>query len=70
MGDFLHCVRTREVPFRNIERCHRVCSIGHLGRIAQLLNRPIHFDPETENILNDPVAQAMLDRPRREPWTL
>ena len=70
MGDFLHCVRTREVPFRNIERCHRVCSIGHLGRIAQLLTRPIHFDPETENILNDPVAQAMLDRPRREPWTL
>lgn len=70
MGDFLHCVRTREVPFRNVERCHRVCSVGHLGRIACLLGRTIHFDPETENVVGDPVAQRLLDRPRREPWTL
>lgn len=70
MGDFVHCVKTREVPFRNIERCHRVCSIGHLGRIAQLCNRIIHYDPVTENIVGDPVAQRMLDRPRRSPWEL
>ncbi len=70
MGDFLYCVRTRGIPFRNIERCHRVCSIGHLGRIACLVNRSLKFDPVTENIIGDPTAQRLLDRPRREPWTL
>lgn len=30
-GDFLHCVRTREKPFRDIEIAHRAATVCHLG---------------------------------------
>src|SRR5262249_54843817 len=40
-GDFLHCVRTRETPFRNIEAAHRTATVCHLGNIAYWLNRPL-----------------------------
>jgi hypothetical protein len=69
-GDFLHCVRTREEPFRNIERAHRTATHCHLGNIAYWLKRPIKWDPEKEEILGDPEAARWLDRSMREPWTL
>ncbi len=69
-GDFLHCVKTREEPFRNVERAHRVCSLAHLGNIALLLRREIRFDPIKEEIIGDETALRLLDRPRRSPWIL
>jgi predicted dehydrogenase len=69
-GDFLHCVRTRERPFRDIELGHRTASLCHLGNIAYWLNRPIRWDPASEQILGDAQASRWLDRPMREPWTL
>src|ERR1043166_1352576 len=30
-GDFIHCIRTREKPFRDIERAHRTATVCHLG---------------------------------------
>ncbi|MCP5524897.1 MAG: Gfo/Idh/MocA family oxidoreductase [Verrucomicrobiales bacterium] len=69
-GDFLHCVRTREKPFRDIERAHRTATTCHLGNIAYWLKRPLQWDPEKEEILGDPEASRWLDRSMREPWTL
>jgi hypothetical protein len=69
-GDFLHCVRTRERPFRDIELAHRTVTVCHLGNIAYWLNRPLKWDPVNEQILGDPEASRWLDRPKREPWTL
>ena len=69
-GDFLHCVRTRERPFRDIELGHRTASLCHLGNIAYWLNRPIRWDPAKEQIIADLQASRWLDRPMREPWTL
>ncbi|MGO9202601.1 MAG: Gfo/Idh/MocA family protein [Limisphaerales bacterium] len=69
-GDFLHCVRTRQRPFRDIELGHRTASLCHLGNIAYWLNRRIRWDPAKEQILDDPEASRWLDRPMREPWTL
>ena len=69
-GDFLHCVRTRERPFRDIEIAHRTATHAHLGNIAYLLKRPLKWDPKTEQILGDPEAARWLDRPKREPWNL
>jgi hypothetical protein len=70
LGDFLHCVRTRELPFRNIEVAHRTTTVCHLGNIAYWLKRPIKWDPVAEAIIGDPEANRWLDRPRREPWLL
>jgi predicted dehydrogenase len=69
-GDFLHCVRTRELPFRDIEIAHRTATVSHLGNIAYWLNRPLKWDPVKEQIVGDPEANRWLDRPKREPWSL
>lgn len=69
-GDFLHCVRTRERPFRDIEVAHRTVTVCHLGNIAYWLNRRIRWDPVKEEILGDPEASQWLARPYRAPWHL
>ena len=69
-GDFLHCVRTRERPFRDIEIAHRTATHCHLGNIAYWLNRRLKWDPVREEIVGDPEAARWLDRPKREPWGL
>ena len=43
---------------------------GLLGEIAMLTGRKIRWNPETEEIIGDPGASAMLGRTYREPWTL
>jgi len=69
-GDFIHCVTTREKPFRDIERAHRTATVCHLGNIAYLLNRPLQWDPVKEEFIGDENANRFLDRARREPWTI
>jgi hypothetical protein len=70
MGDFLHCVRTREIPFRDIEIAHRTATVAHLGNIAYWLGRPLKWDSVKEQIIGDPEANRWLDRTKREPWSL
>ncbi len=69
-GDFIHCVKTRETPFRSAERAHRTCTVCHLANIAYWLKRRVRWNPETEQIIGDPQAARWLDRPRRAPWTV
>lgn len=69
-GDFLHCTRTREKPFRNIEVAHRTATLCHLGNISYWLNRSLKWDPVKEEIIGDPEANRWLNRSKREPWSL
>jgi len=69
-GDFVHCVRTRERPFRDIEIAHRTATHAHLGNIAYWVNRPLKWDPEKEEVVGDPEIARWLDRPKRSPWRL
>jgi hypothetical protein len=69
-GDFLYCVKTRQRPFRDIERAHRTVTVCHLGNIAYWLNRPIKWDPVKEEIIGDYEASQWLSRPKRAPWHL
>ena len=69
-ADFLHCVRTRQRPFRDVERSHRTASVCHLGNIAYILKRPLKWDPIKEEFPGDTEANRMRDRPKRGPWTL
>ena len=68
-GDFLHCVKTREKCFRDIEVAHRACTVCHLGNIAYWLKRPLKWDP-AKHRFDDAQANAMLSRPMRSPWQL
>ncbi len=61
-GDFLHCVRARQRPFRDIELAHRTATVCHLGNIAYELNRPLKWDPIREEFPNDQEANRLLER--------
>jgi predicted dehydrogenase len=68
--NFLDCVRSRKPTITPCEVAHRSASIGHIGQIAMLTGRKIQWNPDTEEILNDPSASALLGRAYREPWSI
>ena len=49
---------------------HRSASLGHLSQIAMVTGRKIRWNPDTEQIISDAGASALLERAYREPWTL
>jgi len=69
-GDFIHCVKTRQRPFRDIELGHRTATVCHLGNICYALGRTLKWDPIKEEFPGDDAANAMRDRARREPWRI
>ena len=68
--EFIDCVKTRDTTLTPAEVAHRSASIGHLGQIAMLTGRKIKWNPDTEQIIDDPAAAALLGRAPRGPWTL
>ena len=66
--NFLDAVKTRNQPMASVEIGHRTATICHLLNIAMLTKSPIRWDPEKEEILNNPEAQRLLARSMRSPW--
>ena len=69
-GDFIHCVKTREKPFRDIEYAVNSVMVSHLGIIAYTLQRSLEWDAAKQEFSGDEEANRFLDRARREPWQL
>ncbi len=69
-GNFLDCIRSRKQTITPIEQAHRSASIGHLCIIALQTGQTFNFNPDTETILNNPKAAAMLQRAYRAPYSL
>ena len=68
--NFLDCVKSRRLTICPVEVGHRSISVALLGEIAMLTGRKIKWNPETEQIINDPEASVLLGRSYREPWVL
>ncbi len=68
--NFIDCVLSRKETICPPEIGHRSISVGLLGEIAMLTGRKIRWNPDTEEIINDPGASALLGRSYREPWQL
>jgi hypothetical protein len=68
--DFLICVKSRKDPYFPVDIGHRVSTVCHLANIAIKLGRKLKWDPAKELFVSDEAANAMLDRPRRDPWQL
>jgi predicted dehydrogenase len=68
LRNFLDCIKTRAKTIAPIEVAHRTITVAHLGNIAMLLGRKIRWNPETEQIADDPTATRMLSRPYRGSW--
>ena len=68
--NFVDCILNRKETICPAEIGLRSISVGLLGEIAMLTGRKIRWNPDTEEILDDPGASALLGRPYREPWQL
>ncbi|MCA9189415.1 MAG: gfo/Idh/MocA family oxidoreductase, partial [Planctomycetales bacterium] len=53
-------------PHADIEEAHRSVSLIHLANIAVRTGRSLEFNLETETIVDDPDAHAMLGRKYRD----
>ncbi len=68
--NFIDCIKTRKETIAPAEIGHRSISVALIGEIAMLTGRKIRWNPDTEEIIGDPGASALLERPYREPWSL
>lgn len=68
--NFLESIKTRSNPVAPAEIGHRTATICHLANIAFVTGRKLRWDPVTETITNDQVADKMLSRPMRSPWRM
>lgn len=68
--NWIECIRSRKAPICPTEVGHRTGTICQLSAIAERLERPIDWDPESERILGDPFAARMQSRPRRAGYPL
>lgn len=69
--NFLDCMKTREDCIAPAEVAHRSISPGHLGYVSQVVGRPLSWDAENEQIVDDSEADSLLrEVSYREPWSL
>jgi predicted dehydrogenase len=70
LQNFLDCIRSGRQPNADARIAHLSCALVHLGEIAYRVQRVLHFDPKTEQIVGDREANGMLTKEYREPWGL
>lgn len=68
--NFLDCVRSRKETITPCQVAHRSISAALLGEISMLTGRKIKWNPDTQEIIGDPVASRLLRRPFRAPWKI
>ncbi|MDD3588007.1 MAG: Gfo/Idh/MocA family oxidoreductase, partial [Thermoguttaceae bacterium] len=68
--NFLDCIRTREKPNCDIEDGHRSTSMALMANISLTVKKRLSWDPEKEEFIDCPQANAMLFYEYRAPWKL
>lgn len=68
--NWFECMRTRKNPICHAEVGHRSVTVCHLGNISMRLRRPLKWDPDKEQFIDDAQANAMVRKPKRAPWHL
>lgn len=68
--NFIDAVRFGSENIATAEIGHRSATICHLMSMAKRLNEHVQWDPESEKVVNNPRAAAMVSRPRRSPYFL
>ncbi|EEF60828.1 Gfo/Idh/MocA family protein [Pedosphaera parvula] len=68
--NFLDCVKSRKPTITPVKTAHHSTIPGHLGLISMLVGRKLKWNVQSEQIIDDKEATAMLGRPFRAPWKL
>ncbi|MFT3703271.1 MAG: Gfo/Idh/MocA family oxidoreductase [Agriterribacter sp.] len=68
MLDFLKAIENNSKPIADIEQGHISTASCIIANLAMKLGRPLSYDPVKKEIIGDPEATKLLQRPYREPW--
>ena len=68
MLDFLNAIETNGRPVADIEEGHISTASCIMANLSMITGRPIVYDPQKREIVGDPEANALLERPYRQPW--
>jgi predicted dehydrogenase len=65
LANWIHCIKTRELPVADVEIGHRSATVCHLGNIARWTGRRLHWNPDQEQFVDDAEANALVSRSQR-----
>ncbi len=68
--NWIDSIHTRQEPVSTVNIGHRTGSICQVMAIAERLGRPLRWDPQSETVVGDPLANRRLSRPRRAGYEL
>jgi predicted dehydrogenase len=68
--NFLDCIKSRQPTITPVQVGHHSTIPGHLCLIAMMTGRKIRWDAQTEKIIGDSAASAMMTREYRAPWKM
>jgi len=69
-GNWIECVKSRALPVSDLAIGHKTTNICDIGNIAMQVQRKLVWDPAKERFADDVMANRMLARPMRGPWSL
>ena len=68
--DFLQAMRDRTKPICDVEIGHRTASMCNIGNIGYQLKRPLQWDANKEQFINDAEANVLLGRKLYNEWAI
>ena len=66
--DWVNAIKKRTKPVSDVETGHRTASVCNLVNIGYELQRPLQWNPVTEEFIHDDYANAMRSRAYRGKW--
>jgi len=69
-GNWIECVKTRALPVSDLAIGHKTTNLCNIGNIVMQVQRKLTWDPVKECFAGDAMANRMLSRPMRGPWSL
>ena len=70
MRNFVECIKTRKQPISDVYSHHRAMSTCHLANICIRLDRPVKWDPKSEQVVGDELANSFLKREQRKGYEI
>ncbi|MEI7828447.1 MAG: Gfo/Idh/MocA family oxidoreductase [Prolixibacteraceae bacterium] len=67
---FTESVKTRKKFALNEMNGYHSATIVNMGVIALQLGRTLHFDPATQQFIDDEAANRLINQPMRAPWSI
>lgn len=68
--EWIDNIRTREQCSCHFEYGHRLTTVGNLGNVSLWSGEKLHWDAESEKVVNHPEANRFLTKEYRKPWVL